>query len=182
MTSHSSTVPCTSTQHSATARVKVDPAQTGFFEGREFRSFLEFSLAAGASIVGRFTSPINFILFSQHLELDAGGVKLEVYVGATPGGTFSTALPIIGKNRMSDAPVYTPVVTLATGGTVTGGTLVDVVRLVAPGTGSNQSTVQGGQSDERGLPAGTYYLKLTSIVAGNTTGVYRLWWEERPAA
>lgn len=32
-------------------RTKVDAAQTSFFDGREFRSFLELTLAAGASQV-----------------------------------------------------------------------------------------------------------------------------------
>ena len=38
----------------------------------------------------------------------------------------------------------------------------------------------GGNSDERGLPAGTYYIRLAALGNGATTGVYSLYWEERP--
>lgn len=162
-------------------RLRVDTAQTGFFEGREFRSFVEFSLAAAASLTVRFTSPVGFILFGQSLVIDEGRLRLEVRAGATPSGTFGVALPVIGKNRLPErrAPFYEPQVTLATGGSASGGTVVEVVRLNA-GTASGQAQTAGGVvSDERGLPAGTYYLTLTHLGTGACTGVYNLWWEER---
>ncbi len=42
-------------------RVRVDPAQTGFFEGREFCSFYEFSIASGNSVVLKFSCPVDLI-------------------------------------------------------------------------------------------------------------------------
>lgn len=47
-------------------RIRVDVGQTGFFEGREFRSYFEFStdvspstaIAVGASRTFKFTSPV----------------------------------------------------------------------------------------------------------------------------
>jgi hypothetical protein len=163
-------------------RLRVDTGQTGFFEGREFRTFYELSIPTSASIYIRFTSPIDFIIFEQSLTLDAGAIRFTALTGATPGGTYSTALPVVGKNRMVSrkSPYYAPQCTVATGGTATGGTVVELFRVVAANATAQQQTVLGGASTERGLPAGTYYLKLENIGNSAATGVYTLIWEERP--
>lgn len=162
-------------------RLRVDVAQTGFFAGREFRSFYEFSIAAGASLVVRATLPINIILFEQGLTVDAGEIRYSARVGGTPGGTFSNALPIINKNAMTTTPAYTPVVALHTGGTHTGGTTIDVARVHAANQQNAAVTVGGVVSDERGIAPGTYYLVLENTSGTDTaTGVWRGWWEERP--
>lgn len=170
----------TSDLSSGYERVRVDSAQTGFFEGREFRSYYEFSIPTATALVAKFECPVDFILFNQKLSVDAGGVRLSVHAGGTEGGVFTT-VPILGKNRMTERrrPYYTAQATLAAGGTHTGGTEVDVARDVAPGSGSNTSTISGDTDGERGLPAGTYYLKLAALGAGTAAGVYSLWWEER---
>ena len=72
-------------------------------------------------------------------------------------------------------------ISIESGGTVTGGTVVEVVRVVAANSTAQQSTVGGSVADERGLPAGTYHLKLENISNGAAKGVYSLFWEERPA-
>lgn len=164
-----------------TRRMRVDIAQTGFFEGREFRSFYEFSIPAGQSVVLKFTSPVDFILFQQSLDVDSSSVKLTAEIGGTEGGTFSVALPVIGKNRMASrpAPHYVPKVTISSGGTYTGGTILEVVRVVSAGATAQQATVGAQISDERGLPAGSYYLRLANFGNGAATGVYSLIWEER---
>ncbi len=166
-------------------RLRVDPAQTGFFEGREFRTFYEFSIPGGASVTLKFSCPVDFILFAQRLAVDAGAIRLSAITGATESAPFNTAMPVIGKNRMASrrqysSGYYAAQATIANGGTITGGTVVEVVRVVAAGATAQQSTVGGQTSDERGLPAGTYYLKLENISNGTTTGVYSLFWEERP--
>ena len=163
-------------------RVRVDVAQTGFFEGREFRTFYEFSIPSGQSVVGRFSSPIDFILFQQILQVDAGAIKLTAITGGTPGGTYNNPLPVIGKNRMSKRPqpYYVPVSTVTTGGTITGGTIVEVVRVVSSGSTAQRATVGGQFADERGLPAGDYYIKLENISNTTAEGVYQIYWEERP--
>lgn len=163
-------------------RVRVDVAQTGFFEGREFRSFYEFNIPQGQSATVRFSSPVDFILFQQSLSVDAGGIRMTARAGATPGGTFNNALPVVGKNRMASRPqpYYEPQSTVTTGGTTTGGTVVEVVRLVAAGATAQEATVGGQFADERGLPAGDYYITLENISNGAATGVYSLFWEERP--
>lgn len=168
-------------------RVRVDVAQTGFFEGREFRSFLEFSIASGQSLWIKVSAPVAFILFEQSLTVDAGGIRFSAFAGATGSGTYSTPLPVIGKNRLPNRRIYEtvsgyyePQITLETGGAATGGQLVETFRVVASGATAQQSTVGGIVATERGLPAGDYYLKLENISNSTATGVYSLFWEERP--
>ena len=163
-------------------RLRVDAGQTGFFEGREFRTFHELSIATGTSVYIRFISPIDFIIFEQSLTLDAGSVRFTALLAPTPGGTYSTPLPVIGKNRMvtRKSPYYTSQVTIDTGGTATGGTIVELFRVVAANATAQQQTVLGAASTERGLPAGTYYLRLENIGNSTATGAYSLLWEERP--
>lgn len=165
-------------------RFKVDQAQTSFFEGREFRSFFEFSLANGVAQVLKFVSPVDFILFGQDIGMDAGGLRMSAITGGVAGGTYNVTLPIIGKNRMAERPLpqYLAQATITTGGTVTGGTEVEVLRMAAGGgLLSAAATVGAGVSSERGLPAGTYFIKILGNTLTTTTGVYTLWWEERAA-
>lgn len=161
------------------ARLRVDAGQTGFFEGREFRSFLEFNIAPGASVWGKFVSPCDFILWQQRLSVDASTIRYRAFSPGTEGGVF-TAVPCFGKNRMAERrePFYVQRVALSSGGTHTGGTQLDVSR-VSGGTGGNAHTALMGEG-ERGLPAGTYYIQLENVGAQAATGVYDLWWEERP--
>lgn len=162
-------------------RLKVDSAQTGFFEGREFRTFIEFSIAAGASLVCRFTAPTPFILFGQRLLVDDGKIRLAAKDASGVAGGSWTARPIIGKNRMPERrfPYYVAQCTADSGGTYTGGVDLEVVRVATAGATGQAATVGGSIGEERGLPAGTYYLVLTNYGSGTATGTYDLWWEER---
>lgn len=163
-------------------RLRVDTGQTGFFEGREFRTFLEVSIPTATSTYIKFVSPIDFIIFEQSLTLDAGSIRFTALTGATQAGTYSVNLPVIGKNRMvtRKSPYYSPQITASTGGTATGGTVVELFRVVAANATAQQQTVLGAASTERGLPAGTYYLRIENIGNSTATGVYSLIWEERP--
>lgn len=167
------------------ARFRVDPGQTGFFAGRMFRMFREFSLAAGATEVIRFECTKNFILWQQRVDIDAGGLKVENITTATASGTWATGIPKTARNRMTEviSPV-TSAMTITMGGTITASTVVDVMRIRAAVNQGNQSSSNVGesQSDERGFPPGTYYLRMSALpdVTETTTGVLRLSWEERP--
>lgn len=162
-------------------RLRVDVAQTGFFEGREFRSYYEVSVAAGASVYLRYTANREFILFEQSLTVDDGKIKVSVSTGGTPAGSFDTSIPVIGKNRMLERlqPYYEAVNTIDAGGTVSGGTILEVFKVAAASATAQQSTVGGGVADERGLPAGVFYIRLENYGSGAATGIYNLWWEER---
>lgn len=169
-------------------RLRVDPGQTGFFAGRMFRSFVNIIIpVAGPTVQFRFTSPINFILWSQVLTLTQGAIQLDVYTAATDSGGWTTSLPIIGVNRMTErpSPFYTSQITIDTGGNFTGGTLVDQL-LVNSGSNQGNSFSQnaGGETTERGLPPGTYFGRFSTLTGGIVPVdaahlIYSLNWEER---
>ena len=169
-------------------RVRVDPGQTGFFAGRMFRSFVEQVIpVAGPSVQFRFVSTIDFILWAQTLTLTQGALRLAIYTGATDSGGWTTQLPIIGVNRMGErpAPFYTSQTTIQTGGDFTGGTQVDEMIIKCSTNQGNQSSQNaGGETTERGLPAGTYFGRFSTLTGGVAPTdaaqmLYTLYWEER---
>ena len=163
-------------------RLRVDIGQTGFFAGREFRTFREFSIAAGQTLVLKIVVPINAILSEQSVELDAGSIRITNASGGTPGGSFAETLPVIGKNNMSERPLplYTPQIVFTAGGTHTGGFIFDIHRVVAATATAQQSTVGNIIGDERGVAAGTYYVRYENFGSGTATGTLWFFWEERP--
>jgi hypothetical protein len=157
-------------------RLRVDVGQTGFFAGREFRTYYEFT----TDTVFKIVVPINTILWFLGINLLSGEVRLETVAGGTEGGTFSTVLPIFGRNNMSERPepFYTPQVVISAGGTHTGGTILDVLRNKTSDNSNFAGAVGVNSSDERGVAAATYYFRLT--VTGTTSGTLKVNWEERP--
>lgn len=163
-------------------RLRVDVAQTGFFEGREGRTFYEFSIPSSTTRVIKAVVPVDTILHDLTVIVDNGSLRITTVVGGTEGGVFSTALPAILKNNMTarPTPYYTLQNTLSTGGTHTGGIILDVVRVVASSATAQRSSVGGSISSERGIATGTYYFRLENFGSGDVTGVFSGWWEERP--
>lgn len=164
------------------ARLRVDNGSTGFFAGREFRTFLAFNLAAGASIYIKATLPIDIILDGLGIDVDDGYVKLEAFVLPSSQSGFVTPLSVLGVNRMLSRPqpYYVPQVTFLTGGTFAGGTLLDVLAVKTANSSASASTQNASVAGERGLAPGDYYIKLTSLAgSGNSIGVMRARWEER---
>ena len=160
-------------------RIRVDVGQTSFFLGKQFRTYSDFSLGALETRYFRFTSLVDFVLFDQNITVSDGAVRLSVWTGATPAGSW-TNIPVIGKNRMSSIPQppYATQVTFQTGGTFTGGTEVEAIRVVSATATAQRSTVGASAGDERGLPATTFYIKIEAT-AGTPVCVYSLFWEER---
>lgn len=163
-------------------RLRVDVGQTSFFGGREFRTFREFNIAAGQTLVVKVVVPINAILFEQSMELDSGSLRITNATGGTPGGSFSETLPVIGKNNMTErpTPLYTSQIVFTAGGTHTGGFIFDIHRAVAASATAQQSTVGRTVGDERGIGAATYYVRYENIGSGAATGTFWFIWEERP--
>ena len=162
----------------ATARLKVDISQTGFFEGRQFR----FEYEVSTPIVFKFNAPANFILQSQELLSHDGTATLAVYLAnqGVAAGTFDQVITPVNNNAMSDAPSYTPVISIASGGTFTPSDndpnfSREYIKAVSATATAQRSTVGGNAVPERGLPAGEYYLVFTGDDAS-----YRLLYEERP--
>lgn len=169
--------------YGAHRRLRVDVAQTSFFAGREFRTFKELNIAAGTAYVVKAVVNRDTILLGLSLDIDGGTVRMTNILGpATEGGVFAETLPIIPKSRMSETPVIAPVNVLTAGGTVTGGTVLDIIRVKIPSTagGGAATTVGGSQDDERGIAIGTYYFNLESIGTDPVTGTLHAFWEERP--
>lgn len=160
-------------------RLRVDVAQTGFFEGRECRTFLEYSIPSGQTRVIRATVPVNVILFGIGVTLDQSKIRITTKADGTGSGTWSP-MPVIRKNNMAVAPAYTPVVTIDSGGTHTGGLTIDVARLVSDAGGQRANTVGGMVADERGVAPGVYYFVIENIDGATATGVFSAFWEERP--
>lgn len=173
-------------------RVRVDVGQTGFFEGREFRSYFEFSdeenteLAVAGSRYFKFSCPVDFILQSQLVEVDKGGVRLQAFTGATDGGGWSS-VPVIAKNRSPTrrqfpSGYYVGQATFYTGGTFTGGTQADVIRARTASQTVSATNVGASQDDVRYLPAGDYYILMQPLIGvnDNSEGTYSISWEERP--
>ena len=180
----------TTDKDSGYERLRVDVGQTGFFEGREFRAYFEFasekstSLAVGGTRYFRFTAPVQFILQTQRLVCDTGGIRLRAFTDATDGGGWSTAIPAIGKNRMDERrqPFYAAQCTLETGGSFTGGTEVDVLRARVASQSVSSQNVGASQDDERGLPISQFFLIAQPLAGVNdaSQGIYSIEWEERP--
>ena len=163
-------------------RIRVDVGQTGFFAGREFRTFKELDIAASGSYIIKAVVPVDVILFGIKASIDAGHLRIGTYVTGTEGGSFSETLPIFGRNNMSERPTpfYTPLVVLTAGGTHTGGVELDVFRLKANANTNQASTVGAEGGDERGVGANTYYFRLTNLSSTDAvTGVFSARWEER---
>lgn len=175
-------------------RLRVDVAETGFFEKREFRTYREFSQPLGTHIVNgqrvlvRFISPINFILMDFRIVGDNGQIRAVSYAGGTPSGTFSINLPVIPANGMTEGPApYASQMTVAMtpsgaspGTGITGGAERDVIRLKIENSTGAAASVGNQQDSERGLPAAIYYVLIDNIGTGVFEGVVYARWEERP--
>lgn len=176
------------TDPSQVSRVRVDSDQMGFWQGWQFRSYLELEIpVAGPAVCARFVSPVNFILWSQALDLTQGALRVEVFGGTvTPSGVW-TSVPSFGVNRMTGRTAHvTPYVqqaVLETGGQFTGGSPVDLLLVRSSAQNASAQNV-GRQTDERGLPPGEYYVRISTITNGlvvndEALGIYSIVWEER---
>jgi len=153
-------------------RLRVDPGQTGFFDGRQFRVSFELTITA-APIWVKLVSPIDFILQSQTFTCDHGGYKFTAYRASqgSESGTFNQPIDVWQNNFMSETPVFSNPITFNYGGSFTptvGQKPTETERMLAnlggaaPSSGS-PNTVGGDSAGERGLPAGTYYLGFARL-------------------
>lgn len=159
-------------------RLRVDVAQTGFFAGREFRTFREWTTATNGTVVIKIVVPVDVILFEFQIQEESGTIRIETVINGTEGGSFSEVLPIRSTNTMSEKPQppYSPLVVMTMGGTLTDGTTIDVSRVKTASNSNFAATVGGEGGAERGVAAGTYYWRLTLT---DFIGVIKARWEER---
>ena len=164
----------------AYARMRVDVGQTGFFAGREFRTFYEYSIPTGTTRVIRVISPINTIVQMFEFELELAELRVEVRTGGTASGTWATNLPIIAANSMTSASGYAPQVTMQTGGAHTGGTVVDLYKLYSGANANKASGEHITDASPQGFAATTFYISMQNTDGATATGIFRTRWEERP--
>lgn len=160
------------------ARLRVDVGQTGFFAGREFMAFHEFSIPSGTSIAIRAISTVDVFLQKFGIENWAGDTRVELVSGGTVTSPFISDIPAMRTNQTTGPDYsYTSHVDMDNGGVVTGGTLLDVMQV---SSGNKGATVNDSSSDPIGMPPGTYYIRLLAVGNQNSTGVFKARWEERP--
>ena len=156
------------------ARLRVDVAQTNFWSGKQFRTFQKLTINASSSVTVRATVGCDIVLYETYFTTEDSSIEVQLKVGGTASGPWSS-IPVIRKNTMSTTPVITSQVTMDYDGGHTGGTLIDLIRVMA---GNKQSSV-GGSDSERGVGAGTYYYVITNTGKQTATVVFSGYWEER---
>lgn len=166
----------TGTGEDARPRVRVDSSQTGFWEGRMFRTYFEFNIASGQSNWLRFVCPGDVVVHARPIIVAAGNLRFALSTGGTPSGSWTayTSFPLNSMGNRPE-PLYTQQVQVSIGGAVTGQTERDVVILE---TGNNNAASAQHVSAETGQGAGTYYVELRNTGATNVRGVYSVIWEE----
>lgn len=165
-------------QASPNGEMIISENSKGFYEGKEFRTFFEFDGLISSVKVVKVAIPCNFTMKMQNITLNDGELTFEILSGGTEGGSFSNTLPVIGVNRSTNRnlPYYEAKGVLTSGGSHTGGTLLELAKLKTSNATAQKSTVGGSVGDSRCLAAGTYYIRFTAVAA--TKGIYTLRWEE----
>ena len=180
------------------SRLQVDVGSTGFFDGREFRYFREFSIPTGQSIwIKVVVKDDGIILKTQELSLVEGYVKFRAWrdvtlsgvtfvAPSTPAGAADDPSALVSgffqQNNLPSAPPYTFKTEITQGGnhkTATGGTCSEAEPIRAPNATAQQILVGFDTDDERGVAPGTYYLEVASIGNAAAVGRYKLKAEER---
>lgn len=167
-------------------RIRVDSGQTGFYEGREFRTFKEYTIPALQTIWIKAVVPINVILQALGMQVDEGHVHLNAYALATETTPFTVNLPVRPANSMSATerpfPFYTPQVTFLDGGVCTTGSavLLDVLSIKTSGISNQASTQESIVPGDRGVSAGNYYFKIENLSNSESFLIFKGRWEERP--
>lgn len=158
-------------------RMRVDPGDTAFYEGRQFLAAYEFNLTAGSSMWLRFITPVDCIIKNRALTVVQGNVRAQTQQGGTPAGTW-TAGTVIPANIMASrpTPLYVGQVQTASGGTVSPGVVVSPPLVLE--TGNNVATSVHNVAPEQGLPPGTFYTELRNTGSNAGRGVYTVLWEE----
>lgn len=162
------------------SRLKVSVGRSCFFAGRQSFTFYQFNIPTGQTQVIKIVAPVNTLLQSFGASLNLASLRIELVAGGTESGTFNTPLPILKTNNMTTAGDYTAQVTMATGGSHTGGTIVNVLELIS-GTPARQAVASiGGENEPFGFAPNTYYIRLINTDGADATGVFKARWEELP--
>jgi hypothetical protein len=153
-----------------------DAESRAFESGYSYFVVYEFSIAQGATRVLKVVSEVNTVVRLLSVDLKTVTLDFTLEVGGTEGGTFNTPITIRSANKQTTVPTRAAGVTFTTGGTHTGGTVIDKYFAAAtkdfPGAINDDLPV--------GFAPGTFYIHLTNTGNQTATGVFRARWEVRP--
>jgi len=164
--------------HGLHGRIFVDAGGVNPVENRQYFMFHEFSIAAGAKEVVKVVITGDTVMNAFSVKVMSGTARVEIVAGGTEGGSFSTTIPRFPVNGMSTAAARASTTAMTSGGTLTGGTVMDLF-LVNTGDNVNQSSgVTSGEDFAIGFPAGTYYIRVTNTDNSSAAGLVKALWTE----
>ena len=164
--------------HGQHGRIFVDAGNFSPTDSQHYFMFHEYSVVASGTEVVKVVITGDTVMESFVIKVMAGTARVEIVSGGTEGGTFSQTVPVFPVNGMSTAPVRASTTTVTSGGTLTGGTTLDLF-LVNTGDNVNQSTgVSVGENFQIGFPAGTYYIRVVNTDNSASYGLIKALWHE----
>ena len=159
-------------------RIFVDAGNVSPNDNRHYFFFHEYSVPALSTEVVKVVITGDTVMESFIIKIMSGTARVEIVSGGTEGGTFAQTVPILPVNGMSTAPVRASTTTITSGGTLTGGTTLDLF-LVNTGDNVNQSVgISVGENFQIGFPAGTYYIRVTNTGNSTSSGLIKALWHE----
>lgn len=161
-------------------RMFVEDGNSAFYEGRQYFTFKEFSIATAGVGVFKVVITENVIMRDFFVVLELSNARVEIVTGGTEGGTFNSALPLMQTNNTTTVPDRVSTSNMTYGGTLTGGTTLDLF-LLNSGNNLNQAVgQQGGEAFPIGFAPGTYYVRITNTGNTTATGLFKARWTEDP--
>ena len=159
-------------------RIFVDAGNVNPVENRQYFMFHEFSVPAAGTEVVKVVIAGNTVMNAFSIKVMSGKARVEIVAGGTAGGTFNQSIPVFPVNGMTTAQPRASTTVMTSGGTLTGGTTMDLF-LVNTGDNVNQSTgIAVGEDFAIGFPAGTYYIRITNTDNSATSGLVKALWTE----
>jgi len=159
----------------------VDEASLSFYDGRQFRMFIEFNIPAGGELWVKHTISNNFMLHDQRISIESGTIRwtANAAMASSPGPWTLATMRRRNQMTKQQTPFFVSGSTIETStdpGAATGGIVVDIMRVAAgQGAGSASASQNAGL---RGLAPGVYHARLQNPSAQAAVGVYDWWWEE----
>ena len=164
--------------HGLHGRLFVETGSVNPTENRQYFMFHEFSMSASGTEIVKVVITGDTVMNAFSIKVMSGTARVEIVVGGTEGGTFSQTIPLRPVNGMSTATPRTSTTVMTSGGTLTGGTTMDLF-LVNTGDNVNQSSgVTSGEDFAIGFPAGTYYIRVKNTDNSTAAGLVKALWTE----
>lgn len=161
--------------HGHHGRIYVDINGVNPVSNRQYFMFHEFSAATGTNTAVKVVTTGDAIMLQFDVKLMSGSARVEIVAGGTEGTAFSNTVAIFPINNMSTATPRATTTTMQNGGSVTGGTVMDLFLLDITNQANGSSV---GENFAIGFPAGTYYIRVTNTDNSTITGTIKARWEE----